>query len=188
VHSYEIKASSKDLPAHAMKILLYSPGCIIQNLILEFSGSEHVTKQFVCEHLPVIKLTGQLPPELAGKENAEIVIRYMAYWSHEFFGIADGPVSSFEIAKATPASDGRFEIDLPDFAQDRTSTTFTRPADFQLTLRDSKTWNPIARNLEPELPEFRTRTRELLIQSVYPANMRFLPSPTLAELRQHPAH
>jgi hypothetical protein len=39
----------------------------------------------------------------------------------------------------------------------------------RLMLRDSKTWNPIASNLEPELPEFRLEDHSLGIQSYYPA-------------------
>jgi len=41
----------------------------------------------------------------------------------------------------------------------------------RLMLRDSKTWNPIASNLEPELPEFKLEDHSLRIQSYYPGGL-----------------
>jgi hypothetical protein len=40
-------------------------------------------------------------------------------------------------------------------------------------LRDSKTWNHIASNLEPEVPELRLEDHRLRIQSQYPDGLKF---------------
>src|SRR5437870_3582717 len=43
---------------------------------------------------------------------------YLAGWAHEFFGILDGPVSSFAVASTPLASDGSFALTLPDLLHD----------------------------------------------------------------------
>lgn len=46
-------------------------------------------------------------------------------------------------------------------------------ANFRLMLRDSKTWNHLASNLEPEVPELRLKVPGLRILSHYPYGLKF---------------
>ena len=39
----------------------------------------------------------------------------MADWDNEFFGIADGMVTTVHVATVIPDETGRFEVELPDF-------------------------------------------------------------------------
>ena len=178
LRSYEIKGTVQGQPAQAIRILVYAPGCRFQTLVLAFSGKKNLEEQFVCRPLPAIKLKGHVPPELLKNENAEVVAVYTAYWAQDFFGIVDGFVTQLEVAKAKPDASGFFEIAIPDFATDMHRSSFEPAASLSLGLRDSKTLNPIARNLEPELPKFRTQTNTLRIQPTYPSSgIRFLSTP-----------
>jgi hypothetical protein len=48
-------------------------------------------------------------------------------------------------------------------------------ANFYLSLRDAKTWNPIASDLQPELSEFTYDGRGLRVQASYPLGLKFAP-------------
>jgi len=95
----------------------------------------------------------------------------MARWAHDFFGIVDGPVTQFELAKMTPHADGRFDVDLPLVGREATHSE--GQASICLMLRDSRTLNHIASNLEPDDAEFRSEDRCLQSRSSYPAEMKF---------------
>lgn len=176
LRSYQIDAAVEGRAAQSIKILVYARGCRFQTFVLDLSENQNLEEQFVCEPLSTIKLTGQVPAELVENGNAEVVAIYSAYWAHEFFGITDGFVTQLKLATAKPDANGYFEMEIPDFSADMHASSFEPSATLELGLRDSKTLNPIARNLEPELPEFRTQTNALRIQPTYPAGMRFLPS------------
>ena len=67
----------------------------------------------------------------------------MAFWSHEFFGIGDGPVVEFVVGKAPLQSDGRFEISIPDFSRDPVNAE-KRSASLQFFVLDKKSSNIVA--------------------------------------------
>jgi TonB family protein len=122
-----------------------------------------------------VKLSGQIVPnELVRDNNTELVVTYMAYWAHGFYGIADGFVTEFLLATVSPDANGMFQVDLPYLSADATASSSQRRASFRLMLRDSRTWNHIASNLEPEMPEFRLdEGHNLLIRSHYPDGLKF---------------
>ena len=178
VSSYQVGAAVEGRAAESMRIVVYAPGCRFQTFVLAVSGTENREVRFLCQPLQTVRLNGRLSAELLKNENAELVVRYSAFWVNEFFGITDGIVTQLEVAKTKPAADGSFEMEIPDFAADAQIPFFSESsASLSLSLRDSKTLNPIVFNLEPELPEFRTQTNMLRIQSTYPMGLRFLPSP-----------
>ena len=119
-------------------------------------------------------LSGQIvPSELVRDQNAELVITYLAFWAHEFFGIVDGAVAQIRVATVSPDSNGMFQVDLPQFSMDASRPASEPGATLQLTLRDSKTWNHIADNLEPKAAELRTEDHGLRIRSDYPSDLKF---------------
>jgi len=177
VSQYEIRAEAEGQPAKAIKILVYAPGCKIDKFDLVFSGDEKRSEPFVCSYLPTTRLSGKIPPDLAQQENAGIVVTYMVYWSNEYFGIVDGAVSTFDLARVKPESDGTFAVDVTDFSSDLPMSRSRLPAALHLTIRNAKTWNHLAHGLQPEATEFVTETDELRIEPTYPAGMRFVPSP-----------
>jgi hypothetical protein len=100
----------------------------------------------------------------------------MAFWAHGFYGIADGFVTEFRLAAASPDANGMFQVELPYFSADAADASSQRRASFWLMLRDSKTWNHIASNLEPEVPDLRLEEHSLRIRPHYPEGLKFTPN------------
>jgi hypothetical protein len=176
VPSCEISAVSDGKPANSIKIVIYASGCRFQTLTLNFSGTRKLQYRFACDPLPTIQLKGKIPIELLKNQNAEVVAIYTAYWAQEFLGILHGMVTQLQLARARPDDNGEFEMEIPDSALDPHSPSVHPAESFGLVLRNSETLNPIAFNLEPELPQFGTPTNQLRIQPAYPREMSFVPS------------
>jgi hypothetical protein len=141
---YEIDASAQGRPVNSVKILVYASGCKVQIFDLELTEASNPKVRFDCEPLPQIRIDGQIPRDLMRQENAELTVHYMAFWASRFFGIADGPVTEFQVATTTPDPDGNFRVDIPDFSADNKDSSYPGGASLRFTLRNSKTLNPIA--------------------------------------------
>jgi hypothetical protein len=177
LNSYRINALSEGKPATAIKILVYATGCDFKTFDFSLSQDLDLHQWFVCTPLPKVSLSGQVPSDLIEGRNAELVITYMAYWANEFFGIMDGMVPQFNIATILPEKNGILQGELPDFSAGTTMSSFRSGAELCLTLRDSKTWNPISLNLAPELAGIKFEGGCLKIESSYPGKLRFVPHP-----------
>ncbi len=172
-HSYFIDASLEGKAATEIKIVVYAAGCKIQTFDVLLSKTSNVTKDFVCDALPTVTLSGQvIPSELVRGKNTVLSITYMAEWVDDFFGIMDGAVFHFEIASLRPRADGTFEVEVPDFTTD-TALPYSGKGTLSLMLLDSKTLNPVAGNLEPERSEFKSEEEGLKLLSYYPSGLRF---------------
>jgi hypothetical protein len=82
-------------------------------------------------------------------------------------------VTEFRLATVSPDANGVFQVDLPYFTADDADSSSQARANFRLMLRDSETWNHIASNLEPEVPELRLKVPGLRILSHYPNGLKF---------------
>jgi hypothetical protein len=178
VHSYEITTSVEGEAANEIRMIVYAPGCGIQTFVVPLADDSKVKQDFECQRVPSVMLSGQIVPnELVRDKNAELIITYMAFWAHEFFGIVDGAVTEFRLATVTPDANGMFQVDLPHFSVDATPSPSEPRASLCLMLRDAKSWNHIASNLEPEVPELRFEDHCLRTQSYYPSGLKFTASP-----------
>ena len=178
MQSYEIPALVEGKAATEIRMIVYAAGCEIQQFVIPLAEHSRVNQEFLCQRVQTVKLSGEIvPSELVRDNNAELVVTYMAYWAHGFYGIADGIVTRFHLATVSPDADGVFQVDLPYFSTDAEASSSQRRAGFRLVLRDSKTWNLIAFNLEPDTPELRLETHDLRIRSHYPDGLKFTPTP-----------
>jgi|SRR5919109_67247 hypothetical protein len=172
VHSYQIPTVVDGKAAAEFRAIVYASGCKIQRFVIPLSEQSRVSREFVCQSVETVRLSGQIvPSELARYGNAELVFTCMARWAHGFFGIADGPVTHFELAKTPPQADGRFDVNLPLVSQEATDSE--PQASVCLMLRDSRTLNHIASNLEPDDAELRSEYHCLQIRRYYPVEMKF---------------
>ncbi|HME37012.1 MAG TPA: hypothetical protein VKF84_17400 [Candidatus Sulfotelmatobacter sp.] len=138
--SYDIEPFVDGRPAENIKIIAYLHGCEIAVLDLTFSGAP-IEQWLDCYPVGSVSLRGQLSPAtMTRTQSREIEVNYLAMWSHQFFGIADGPVTSIRLGTVRPDRDGRFEIALPDFY----NQSSLRDGAIQFILRDAKTGNIIA--------------------------------------------
>jgi len=88
-----------------------------------------------------------------------------------------GLVTEFQLATVSPDANGMFQVELPYFSADAVASTSQQRASFQFRLRDSKTWNHIASNLDPEKQELRLKEHGLRIQPHYPDDLIFTADP-----------
>jgi hypothetical protein len=153
IRSLEIETVVKGKVADRLKLLAWAPGCKIATFDILLQQAD-VQEFFSCNALSTVTLAGRISASSQPQnEHAEIDVHYLAYWACGFFGLLDCEVPMILIGTATPDTDGRFEIRLPDFAADSTSS---RPggAEFDFMLREVKTGNPITW-LWPESPLLR---------------------------------
>ena len=174
LHSYEIFTSVEGKTASEIRMIVYASGCEIKTFVLPVTEGPQAKQEFECQRAATVHLSGLIvPTELARENNAELVVDYMAYWAHGFFGITDGIVTEFRFATVSPDSNGAFQVELPYFTADVAASSSQPRASFRLMLRDSKTWNHIASNLEPEMPELRLKTHDLRILLHYSDGLKF---------------
>jgi len=121
-----------------------------------------------------VKLSGHIVPDaLVRNANAELVVTYVAYWAHGFYGIADGFVTGFTSQLSLQTRTGCFKSTCPISASTLRLLLRNKKASFRLMLRGSKTGNHIASNLEPEKQELRLQEHGLRIRSQYPDDLIF---------------
>jgi hypothetical protein len=143
--SYDIRASVEGRSAISAKIIAYLPGCEIDKLEIEIQGLSEA-RTLACKPLGQVPMHGRIfPVPVSEKTGVAIEIRYMADWDHQFFGIADGMITSVHVATVIPDENGRFEAELPDFFRQ----TDLGKGSFQLILRNQASHNIIA-FLKPE--------------------------------------
>jgi hypothetical protein len=181
VDSYEIPTIVEGKAATEIRMIVYASGCEIQQFVIPLAEHSRVSQEFPCQPVETVKLSGNVPTELVRDNNAELVVTYMAYWAHGFYGIADGAVTEFHLATVSPDANGMFQVDLPYFTVDAVASSSERRASFRLMLRDSKTWNHIA-SLEPEKQEVRLQEHAFRIRSHYPDDVIFTAAEPFVQL------
>ena len=140
---YTIETSYEGKPARSLKAIVFCPGYEMKLLdIPSLDDSAAKSIDLELRPLKLIQLSGRvILPEADSKLSLRIDARYEAYWDHEFFGIADGFVSSFDLASTALSEDGSFSMMVPDFAHDPAVNSFKDRGAIQLTTRDPKTGN-----------------------------------------------
>lgn len=140
---YTIETSYEDKPAKSLKAIVFCPGFEIKLFdIPSLDDSADRSVDVKLSPLPLIQLSGRvIPTDADGNLNLRIDASYEAYWDHEFFGIMDGFVSSFELASSALSEDGSFSMMVPDFANDPVVNSFKDRGAIQLTTRNPKTGN-----------------------------------------------
>jgi hypothetical protein len=183
VHSYEIPTMVDGKAATEIRMIVYASGCEIQQFALPLAEHSGVSKEFPCQRVKTVKLSGKIVPSaLVRDNNAELAVIYLAYWAHGFYGISDGFVTEFHLATVSPDADGMFQVDLPYFSADLEASSSQQRASFRLMLRDSKTGNQIASDLEPEEQELRLQEDGLRIRSQYPDDLIFTAAEPFVQL------
>src|SRR6266404_1573182 len=124
--------------AKSLKAIVYSKGCEIETIDLNPIPRDPAPYRFKCRKLGTVLMRGLVTGH-AHPEKLTVQFRYMAYWDHPFFGIWDGPVSTFTSAEATPDQDGRFEVYVPDFASDRVTKFYKGQSEWWIMASEPET-------------------------------------------------
>jgi hypothetical protein len=175
-NSYLIETSVNHQAAQSLKVILYAPGCQLVTLSIASIAEAEKGADVNCEDLPPITFNGRVDlPEALRTRPYEIEIIYMAYWAHSFFRIADGPVTSFVLARVQPDDGGAFHAQLPNFNKDAVTVSYRRDAGLQFIARELETGNIVAL-LGPANVQGND-THALAIKPKYPAQVIFTPAP-----------
>jgi hypothetical protein len=174
VNVYQIGTSVNHQAAGSLMIIVYAPGCQIVTIrVPSLSESERAT-DVTCEDLPTITFNGRVElPEALRRRPYEVEITYMAYWAHGFFGIQDGMVTTFHLARVTPDEGGAFQVPLPNFTKDAVTVSFHRNAGLRFIARERETGN-IRAFLAPANVQGKN-LNDLPIKPKYPTEVIFKP-------------
>jgi hypothetical protein len=170
IGSVEIQAAANGKVADRLKLFAWAPGCETATYDITIQVSE-MREFYYCHPLSIVKLVGQVATTVPRKKPAEVQVNYAADWACHFFGSVDRMTAQIPLGTAKLDIDGRFEIYLPDFSTDPTSSHLGG-ASLHFVLIESETLNLIAL-LEPESPSLRA-FGGLKPASSYPAPVAFL--------------
>jgi hypothetical protein len=127
--------------ARSLKAIVFSPGCYTARVEIQDVAAQ-TNLRVVLDPLPGRRLTGTV--EFVGGANPRsfvLDINVMIGSSREFFGIADGPLTTFDVAEAVVSAEGDFSVAISDLAEDRTLRSPLLPSVFRFQARDAATGN-----------------------------------------------
>jgi hypothetical protein len=170
-HRIVIHTEEKGIAAKTLKIAFYAPHCQIQTISVDELSEISREGEFHCTPLGDIKLQGKFSRgPITPDRKIEVQILYLGYWGHSFFGIADGIVLSFNIAKSFVEQDGTFQVFLPDFAESGALPPRREDACFSVLVRDADSGYVLA-ELKPPDPLYRDGNLKILRS--YPQPIHF---------------
>ena len=173
--SYLIETSVNHQAADSLRVILYAPGCQIVTLSIASISEAEKGADVNCEDLPPMTFSGRVDlPEALRSRPYEVEIIYLAYWAHRFFRIADGPVTSFILARVQPDEGGAFHVELPNFNKDAVTVSYRRDAGLQFIARELDTGNILAFLAPVNLHD--NDSRDVAIKPKYPAEVIFKPA------------
>jgi hypothetical protein len=177
---YLIGTSVHHQAAESLKVILYAPGCQIVTIDVPSLSESEKTKEVSCEDLPSITFNGRVElPEPLRTRPYEVEINYIAYWAHDFFGVADSTVAVFHLGRVTPDEGGAFQALLPNFTKDAVTGSFHRNAGLQFIARERDTGN-IVSFLVPANKDLQN-LHDLPLKPRYPTPVVFKPLPESAQ-------
>jgi hypothetical protein len=123
--SFEISGLPTDTAGH-LRTIVYVPGCAIQTYDIPVEKPGRYSKNFECQAVPRLEITGQIPPYrspintvpiLSFKYDHPIQIeaKFVASWAAAFFRLNDGTSTQIPIGNAATLDErGIFHMLVPD--------------------------------------------------------------------------
>ena len=174
VNVYRIGTSVNHQAAEGLKVIFYAPGCQIVTLVVNSLSASEKNAEVTCEDLPPMTFKGRVElPEPLRRRPYEVEITYMAYWAHGFFGIAEGAVTTFNVARVTPDESGAFQVPIPNFSKDFVTESFHRDAGLRFIARERDTGNIVSFLAPANVPG--KDSHDLPIKPKYPTEVIFKP-------------
>ena len=170
--SYDIDAFVGEVAARRVQAIVYMPGCELSRFDIAMD-SVNVTRQIACRKVVQVPMDGVVALDAGRRASLLVVeVEYEVLWAHRFFGIADGPVTMFEVATAPVGEDGSFSVSLPELNEDPAEKSADEDdrGMFRFTLLEKKTGN-ILGMMAPA--EFAAGIDGLALRSWYPGGVRF---------------
>jgi len=175
MREYVIETSRDGRPAITFEGIVYVPG--YQFVVLPRSpvNNRGETRSIALRRLGTIPLSGEviLARPVRG---VSIEAGYMPFWECDFFMLIDCMQTWIPAARTGVAEDGRFTLNVPDFAQDPVVAAYAGRlrGNLRLFLRET-----ISGNIAYDVEDLRTRGRsaELPIAPQYPLDVQLVVVP-----------
>lgn len=103
--------------ADSVRVIAAGRGCQLVVLQITAPQTGANPQRIECRKLRMLPLRGSIVG-VSRPAGMSIQIFYVAPWSHAFMHILDGMVFQARVAEATVDANGRFELEIPDFASD----------------------------------------------------------------------
>jgi hypothetical protein len=135
--------------AQSLKAIVFCPGYRTARVEIPDVAAQ-TDLHVVLDALPVRHVTGTV--EFVGGADPRsfvLEIDVEVASSHEFFGIMDGPLTTFDVAEAVVSAEGNFAAVIPDLAEDKTLQSPRGSSVFRFQARDAATGNFVF-DLSPE--------------------------------------
>lgn len=173
IWDYEVPTSNEaGLPATKMRFIVNSLRYQTRFFDLAESKDQDRVIDLKLEPRATLKFTGKVLSKYhLSNKRLQVRIGFLEQWLCGYFGIADcfggvQPIMSVALDK-----DGRFKVDLPDFANDPVIASFGDKGAFLFNIHDKKTGNILYR-LQPE--NGRKGLDEVRVTSSYPTEQVFI--------------
>jgi hypothetical protein len=135
--------------AKTFKAIAYAPGCQFVTISVDDLPASNRQGEFQCQKLPQIQFRGRPAVSGFGPEGLQVEALYVSVWAMRFFGILDGSISPFSLAKASVETEGSFTLELPDFAADPLWASLSNDASLMFFLVDAQSGQRLASLLPP---------------------------------------
>lgn len=169
VREYAMQTWRDGKQATSLKAIIYCPGYAFE-LLLESSLPLRRIGVVSVDLKPLrwLPMAGRvmMPPDA---EPMTIEAVYSANWSHEFFGIIDGAVASFTVAKSAVGPGGHFALEVPDLVSEPVVAALPegwRRGALRLIIRGAQTGN-----IWPPIKESGQAGHEIPLSSKYPQDL-----------------
>lgn len=136
---YEIPTSYDGQSAKTLKLIVYSPSYYVKTFNFPFLEKQNKNLEINLEPLKEITFSGKiLLPDQLDADKLKLEISYLGDWKCEYFGLIDCLIGANKITTANLEKDGRFKVNLPDFASDKIISSFGSPGEFSFRLQDKQ--------------------------------------------------
>lgn len=172
VWDYELETSHQGLSARNMKLIVNSSKYKAQIFDFLKLKDQDRTLDLKLEPRSTLRFTGKVvSKEWLTDKRLQMRVGYLATWKCDYFGLIDCMLGADPVISVSLDRNGRFEVELPDFANDPVIASFGDKGAFLFDIRDKKTGNIMYR-LRPE--NGRKGLDEIPVASSYPAEQVFI--------------
>ena len=175
VPSYRISTNGRR--GGTIRAVLYAPGCAIETLDLALRAAANPTHTFDCKPIGTVSLRGRLTrTDWMDGRDLRLQARYVARWAPSFLGLKLlVPMIVPLNGRVAADADGRFDMTLPDFAQDPQSGSSDHTGEVQIWAVDPLHGTEIAHLIPVGKSNSGNRTGSLRIEPAYPTEVVFDP-------------
>ena len=139
IRNYEIPTTYDGKPVVKLQMIVFSPHYLVKTFDFPNLEGQNKNIELKLEPSETTPFSGKvLLPDHLNADELEVKVGYLARWKCEYFGLSDCLLAPMPIASARLERDGRFKVNLPDFARDPTIASYKKKGNFSFRLERKK--------------------------------------------------